>query len=114
MDIVIVAQYLRNIEDFEGNNSRFVYLAKMLINRDNSVYEIGKVLDQINIENETDYSLNVYTRLTDSIRDRFKSIESIKLYGFVSGKEFEEVFWNADMFLHIEDFHEDITSKLRI
>lgn len=30
MDIVIVAQYLRNIEYFEGNNSRFVYLAKML------------------------------------------------------------------------------------
>lgn len=31
MDIVIVAQYLRDIENFEGNNSRFVYLAKMLI-----------------------------------------------------------------------------------
>lgn len=30
MDIVIVSQYLRNIEDFNGNNSRFVYLAKML------------------------------------------------------------------------------------
>ena len=33
MNIVIVAQYLRDIECFEGNNSRFVYLAKML--RDN-------------------------------------------------------------------------------
>lgn len=31
MDIVIVAQYLRNIETFEENNSRFVYLAKMLV-----------------------------------------------------------------------------------
>lgn len=30
MKIVILAQYLRNIENFEGNNSRFVYLAKML------------------------------------------------------------------------------------
>lgn len=30
MDIVIVSQYLRNIEDFDGNNSRFVYLAKLL------------------------------------------------------------------------------------
>lgn len=30
MDIVIVAQYLRDIENLEGNNSRFVYLAKML------------------------------------------------------------------------------------
>lgn len=30
MDIVIVSQYLRNIENLNGNNSRFVYLAKML------------------------------------------------------------------------------------
>ncbi len=38
MDIVIISQYLRNIEDFEGNNSRFVYLAKMLSKvADNSV-----------------------------------------------------------------------------
>lgn len=36
MDIVIVAQYLRDIENFEGNNSRFVYLAKML--RDKQCY----------------------------------------------------------------------------
>ena len=30
MDIVVISQYLRNIDDFENNNSRFVYLAKML------------------------------------------------------------------------------------
>ena len=30
MDIVIVAQYLRDIECFDGNNSRFIYIAKML------------------------------------------------------------------------------------
>ena len=30
MDIVIIAQYLRNIEQLEGNNSRFIYLANML------------------------------------------------------------------------------------
>lgn len=38
MDIVIVSQYLRDIECFEGNNSRFVYLAKLLSeNKDNHV-----------------------------------------------------------------------------
>lgn len=31
MDLVIVAEYLRNIENFEGNNSRFIYIAKKLI-----------------------------------------------------------------------------------
>ena len=30
MDIVIVCQYLSDIEDFSSNNNRFVYLAKLL------------------------------------------------------------------------------------
>lgn len=38
MDIVIVSQYLRNIEQFENNNSRFVYLAKLLAkSRENKI-----------------------------------------------------------------------------
>lgn len=40
MDIVIVAQYLRNIEDFSINNSRFVYLAKELAKEDQNYLEI--------------------------------------------------------------------------
>lgn len=38
MDIVIVSQYLRNIEDLNNNNSRFVYLAKLLAkNKKNNI-----------------------------------------------------------------------------
>lgn len=38
MDIVIISQYLRDIEKFDDNNSRFVYLAKMLSkNKENQV-----------------------------------------------------------------------------
>ena len=40
MDIVIIAQYLRNIADFESNNSRFVYLAKMLCQNPENQVEI--------------------------------------------------------------------------
>lgn len=40
MDIVIVAQYLRNIEDFSGNNSRFIYIAKELAKEDQNYLEI--------------------------------------------------------------------------
>lgn len=40
MDIVIVAQYLRDIEDFKDNNSRFVYLAKLLIQNSENKIEI--------------------------------------------------------------------------
>ena len=40
MDIVIVSQYLRNIEYFESNNSRFVYIAKLLAMSKNNNVEI--------------------------------------------------------------------------
>lgn len=40
MDIVIVSQYLRNIEYFESNNSRFVYLAKLFTKLDENNVEI--------------------------------------------------------------------------
>lgn len=40
MDIVIIAQYLRNIESFDNNNNRFVYLAKLLSKNSNNTIEI--------------------------------------------------------------------------
>lgn len=40
MDIVIVSQYLRNIENLDGNNSRFIYLAKMLTESSENQVEI--------------------------------------------------------------------------
>lgn len=40
MDIVIIAQYLRDIENLENNNSRFIYLAKMLVADSSNKVEI--------------------------------------------------------------------------
>lgn len=40
MDIVIISQYLRNIECFDGNNSRFVYIAKLLARSEENKIEI--------------------------------------------------------------------------
>ena len=40
MDVVIIAQYLRNIEEIEGNNSRFIYLANLLSEKENINVEI--------------------------------------------------------------------------
>lgn len=40
MDILIVAQYLRDIECFDGNNSRFIYIAKMLAKSSTNNVEI--------------------------------------------------------------------------
>lgn len=40
MDIVIISQYLRDISSFEDNNSRFVYLAKLLAQNPENEVEI--------------------------------------------------------------------------
>ena len=40
MDIVIVSQYLRDITSFEDNNSRFVYLARLLAQNPKNRIEI--------------------------------------------------------------------------
>ena len=40
MDIVIVSQYIRDIECFESNNSRFVYIAKLFAKSDENNVEI--------------------------------------------------------------------------
>ena len=37
MDVVIIAQYLRNIEELKGNNSRFIYLANLLSKKENTM-----------------------------------------------------------------------------
>ena len=40
MDVVIIAQYLSNIEELKGNNNRFVYLANILSEKENIDVEI--------------------------------------------------------------------------
>lgn len=40
MDVIIVSQYLRDIENFDDNNSRFVYLSKLLAENSENKVEI--------------------------------------------------------------------------
>ena len=81
------------------------YLGNIRCNRYNSIVEIGKTLDEINIEKGTDYSLKIYTGEADKdILSSFDGIKSIKLCGYVSGKEFDKTFFESDILLHIEAF----------
>ena len=92
MDIVIVSQYLRDIECFESNNSRFVYIAKLLaMSKNNNVEiitsdfnhtkkekfnKIGK-LDGVKITacHEIGYSKNVCLKRFNSHRNLSKNIK---------------------------------------
>lgn len=93
MDIVIVSQYLRDIECFESNNSRFVYIAKLLaMSKNNNVEiitsdfnhtkkekfnKIGK-LDGVKITacHEIGYSKNVCLKRFNSHRNLSKNIKA--------------------------------------
>lgn len=92
MDIVIVSQYLRDIEHFEGNNSRFVYLAKLFARAEKNSIEIitsdfnhakkenfNKVGELTGVKitacHEPGYTKNVCLKRFDSHKKLSKNIE---------------------------------------
>lgn len=89
------------------------YMGNLSCNRDKSIYEVGKVLDEINSSQNTQYCLNIYTTLNDELIKKFKNIKSIKLHNFVSGEEFIKVFWKTELFLHVEDFNPESIDRVK-
>ena len=84
------------------------YLGNIRCDRYHSIVEIGKVLEEINQASGTNYHINVYTNEKDKqILQTLEEVKTVRLCGFVSGKEFDEVLHNADFLLHTESFKED-------
>lgn len=99
---------LQEIPQIKDIPQSITYMGNIRCNRFKSLIEIGKALEEINSQNKTDFSLNIYTAEKDkSILDLFKDIDTIKLCGYVSGAEFDRVLHNADMLLHTEAFDEE-------
>ena len=83
------------------------YMGNIRCNRYHSLAEIGRTLDEINLEKGTSYELRIYTAEKDAeILSSFAGIKSVKLCGFVSGEEFKEVFYSSDILLHTEGHDE--------
>ena len=83
----------------------FSYFGNIGVNRERSLSDIGRVLDEINGEHNTDYHLNIYTRTDNEVvRAAFSGVKSIRMCGFLVGEEFEKEFFNADCLIHVEDF----------
>lgn len=92
MDIVIIAQYLNDISNITNNNSRFIYLAKILSqNKENKIEiitsdfnhltkkyfkKIGKILNiKITALHESGYSKNVSLKRIISHKELSKNIK---------------------------------------
>lgn len=83
------------------------YFGNIRCNRYLSLAQIGRVLDGINGEQGTDYSLKIYTSEKDpDILGTFQNIRSIRLEGFLTGDAFRQAFDRAELLLHVEAFDE--------
>ena len=100
----------KNIE----NPQKIVYMGNIRCNRFLSLLKIGEVLDEINKEKGTSYSLEIYSGERDQgILSLFNNIKSIKNCGYVSGEEFKRVMCSADILLHTEAFDEKSISRVK-
>ena len=86
----------------------FSYFGNIGLNRERPLSHIGRILDEINTEQGTDYHLDIYTRAEDeAVKSAFGDIKSIRLCGFLTGEEFEKHFFGADCLVHVEDFSKE-------
>lgn len=103
-------------EDIQSTDTpkSITYLGNIRCDRYHSIAEIGKALEEINRTNGTDYYINVYTNEKDKqILQTLEEVKTVRLCGFVSGKDFDRVLHNADFLLHTESFEEDYIELVR-
>ena len=90
------------------------YFGKITLKRYESLLEIGKTLDQINLENKSSYALDVYCgEIDDDVKSLFISTLSVKFHNFISGEEFKKRFFASEILLHIESFDENCVDRTK-
>lgn len=91
-----------------AENPRIIsYFGNIRCNRYISLGQIGKTLDEINRECNTDYALHIYTAEKDpEILASLERYQSIRLCGFVTGDAFVQALCSAQLLLHVEAFDE--------
>ena len=98
-----------------GTPIRMVYAGRLYCNRWKSLAEIGKVLKEINMEEER-MVLDIYTQdiLTDNQRLALSPENHIFIKGSVNQQQLREVYRNADIALHVESLDKKFRLVTRI
>lgn len=90
------------------------YFGKLSLNRYKSIADICRVLDEINAEENTDYSVEIFCgELDEDIKREFSGIRSAAFYDFITGDKFRETFFSSDALLHIEGFDEASVDRVK-
>lgn len=92
----------------------FYYFGNLAFGRFDSLEKIGKCLELINEEQNQEYRLYIYTRtLSASEKERIQNSKAIVYCGYVTGKEYEEAYADADILVHVESFREKDIQRVK-
>ena len=90
------------------------YFGKLSLKRYESILDIGRALDEINLSGSEKFNLNVFCGgITEETRTLFKDVKSIRLHDFVRGEDFEREFFASDILLHVESFDPFIKERVK-
>lgn len=105
----------RGINKDKGQDTlRINYFGNISIHRNLSIAEVGKSIDEINEEKGTKYAIHIYTsEKNPEILKAFDGINSIHLHGFVTGDEYNRIFEESDILLHVEAFDEESVDRVK-
>lgn len=99
---------VENDVKIKSNPESLSYFGNIRCNRNLSLAEVGRALDEINQQNHTAYKLKIYTSEKDSnVLKVLDGIASVQMCEFVTGDEFRKEFVSSDMLLHVEAFDEE-------
>ena len=93
---------------------RMVYMGNIEVGREQSLLELGWILDEKNCASGTAHTLEIYTgRKRPEALERLAACPAIRLHGFVTGAAYKEAFDSADAFVHVEAFDEKNRERVR-
>ncbi len=92
----------------------FYYFGNLAFGRFDSLEKIGRCLETINEDRNQKYCLYIYTRtLSDSEKERIHNSKTIVYCGYVTGKDYEEAYANADILVHVESFRKQDIQRVK-
>lgn len=96
--------------DKSAENSKILtYAGGLHLNRYKSLMSIADAVDKINLENNADYILKIYTdeKSIQQYSDCFKDKKCVELNGYVPHDQIKEIYEQSKVLIHIETFDEE-------
>lgn len=90
------------------------YMGNLAYGRFDSLKEISDVLDEINLEQNENYKLFIYTRvLSEEQKSVVESSNVMQYCGYVTGDDFTKALNDADVLVHVESFEPEDVDRVK-